>query len=88
MRTLPVGTAYAIWTGIGATGTVVLARAYLRWLGQHSRATQRNERTSEAAGALAAMIGGIILGRAAEDPAEARKILATVWSFVRGRLKG
>lgn len=24
MRTLPVGTAYAIWTGIGATGTVVL----------------------------------------------------------------
>lgn len=24
MRTLPVGTAYAIWTGIGATGTVLL----------------------------------------------------------------
>lgn len=24
MRTLPVGTAYAIWTGIGAVGTVVL----------------------------------------------------------------
>lgn len=24
MRSLPVGTAYAIWTGIGATGTVVL----------------------------------------------------------------
>ena len=24
MRTLPVGTAYAIWTGIGAVGTVIL----------------------------------------------------------------
>ena len=24
MRTLPVGTAYAVWTGIGAIGTVVL----------------------------------------------------------------
>ena len=24
MRTLPVGTAYAVWTGIGAFGTVVL----------------------------------------------------------------
>jgi quaternary ammonium compound-resistance protein SugE len=24
MRTIPVGTAYAVWTGIGAVGTVVL----------------------------------------------------------------
>jgi quaternary ammonium compound-resistance protein SugE len=24
VRTLPVGTAYAIWTGIGATGTAIL----------------------------------------------------------------
>jgi quaternary ammonium compound-resistance protein SugE len=24
MRSLPVGTAYAVWTGIGAVGTVVL----------------------------------------------------------------
>lgn len=24
MRQLPVGTAYAVWTGIGATGTVIL----------------------------------------------------------------
>jgi quaternary ammonium compound-resistance protein SugE len=24
MRTLPVGTAYAVWTGIGAVGTVAL----------------------------------------------------------------
>lgn len=24
MKSLPVGTAYAVWTGIGATGTVIL----------------------------------------------------------------
>jgi quaternary ammonium compound-resistance protein SugE len=24
MRSLPVGTAYAVWTGIGAVGTVIL----------------------------------------------------------------
>lgn len=24
LRTLPVGTAYAVWTGIGATGTAIL----------------------------------------------------------------
>ncbi|HEY8242281.1 MAG: quaternary ammonium compound efflux SMR transporter SugE [Vicinamibacteria bacterium] len=24
MKTLPVGTAYAVWTGIGASGTVIL----------------------------------------------------------------
>ena len=24
VRTLPIGTAYAVWTGIGATGTVIL----------------------------------------------------------------
>ena len=24
MRTLPVGTAYAVWTGVGAVGTVIL----------------------------------------------------------------
>lgn len=24
MRTMPVGTAYAVWTGIGAVGTVIL----------------------------------------------------------------
>lgn len=27
MRTLPVGTAYAVWTGIGAVGTVLLGIA-------------------------------------------------------------
>jgi len=28
MRTLPVGTAYAVWTGIGAAGTVILGMIY------------------------------------------------------------
>jgi TetR/AcrR family transcriptional repressor of nem operon len=74
---------HAVRTAYGGS-----TRAYFRWLAQHSRATQRNERTREATGALAAMVGGIILARAAEDPAEARKILATVRSFVRGTLKG
>lgn len=30
MRTLPVGTAYAIWTGIGATGAAILGMAFLK----------------------------------------------------------
>lgn len=29
LRTLPLGTAYAVWTGIGAVGTVVLGIVYL-----------------------------------------------------------
>lgn len=28
VRTLPLGTAYAIWTGIGAVGTVILGIAF------------------------------------------------------------
>lgn len=28
MRTLPLGTAYAVWTGIGALGTVVVGMVY------------------------------------------------------------
>jgi quaternary ammonium compound-resistance protein SugE len=30
MKSLPVGTAYAVWTGIGAAGTVVLGIAFLK----------------------------------------------------------
>lgn len=30
MRSLPVGTAYAVWTGIGAAGTVVLGILFLK----------------------------------------------------------
>jgi len=57
--------------------------AYLRWLGQHSQSAKRAERAQEATGALAAMIGGMILARAAADPAESRRILAAVRGFVR-----
>ena len=31
MRTLPVGTAYAVWTGIGAVGTAIIG---IVWLGE------------------------------------------------------
>lgn len=30
MKSLPVGTAYAVWTGIGAAGTVVLGILFLK----------------------------------------------------------
>ena len=29
LKTIPVGTAYAVWTGIGATGTAILGMAIL-----------------------------------------------------------
>lgn len=29
LRTLPVGTGYAVWTGIGAAGTVIVGMAFL-----------------------------------------------------------
>lgn len=34
MRDLPVGTAYAVWTGIGAAGTVLVGIA---WLGESTQ---------------------------------------------------
>jgi quaternary ammonium compound-resistance protein SugE len=30
LRSLPVGSAYAVWTGIGAAGTAVVGMAFLR----------------------------------------------------------
>jgi quaternary ammonium compound-resistance protein SugE len=29
LRTLPIGTAYAVWTGIGAAGTVIFGAVFL-----------------------------------------------------------
>ena len=49
LRTLPVGTAYAVWTGIGAAGTAILGMVFLgesRELGKIV--------------ALAMLVGGII----------------------------
>ena len=33
LRTLPVGTGYAVWTGIGAAGSAILGMAYGRFRG-------------------------------------------------------
>lgn len=30
LKTLPIGTAYAVWTGIGAVGTAVIGVAFLK----------------------------------------------------------
>ena len=37
VQTLPLGTAYAIWTGIGAVGTVVIGRLVFKEAGGPSR---------------------------------------------------
>lgn len=55
MRTLPVGTAYAVFVGIGAVGTVV---AGIVWLGESA--------TLARAAALALILGGVVLLRLTE----------------------
>lgn len=52
MRTLPVGTAYAVFVGIGAVGTVV---AGIIWLGEPV--------TLARTAALALILGGVVLLR-------------------------
>ncbi|MCC6169337.1 MAG: quaternary ammonium compound efflux SMR transporter SugE [Caldilineaceae bacterium] len=49
LKTLPVGTAYAIWTGIGAAGTAIVG---ILWLGE--------SRDLLKLVSLALLIGGII----------------------------
>lgn len=49
LRTLPVGTAYAVWTGIGAAGTAIIGMAVLG-----------ESREIPKLLALAALIGGIV----------------------------
>jgi quaternary ammonium compound-resistance protein SugE len=53
-RTLPIGTAYAVWTGIGAVGTAVIG---ILWLNEPA--------TLQRLGALALIVGGILWLRAA-----------------------
>ena len=48
-RTLPIGTAYAVWTGIGAIGTAVIG---ILWLNEPA--------TIQRLGALAMIVGGIV----------------------------
>ena len=49
MRSLPVGTAYAVWTGIGAVGTVILGIFLF-----HEPATAMR------LGCIALIVGGIV----------------------------
>ena len=48
-RTLPIGTAYAVWTGIGAVGTALIG---ILWLNEPA--------TLQRLGALATIVGGIV----------------------------
>ncbi|MDP1569497.1 MAG: multidrug efflux SMR transporter [Vicinamibacterales bacterium] len=53
-RTLPIGTAYAVWTGIGAIGTAAIG---ILWLNEPA--------TLQRLGALAMIVGGIVWLKAA-----------------------
>ena len=57
-------------------------RTYLTWLQGRSKGTRRGKAERQAIGTLATMIGGIILARAAGDPAEGRKVLTAVRGFL------
>jgi quaternary ammonium compound-resistance protein SugE len=52
MRGLPVGTAYAVFTGIGAVGAIALGIAF-----------QRDPVSAGRLAALALIIGGVVLAR-------------------------
>jgi len=54
MRTIPVGTAYAVFTGIGAVGAIMLGVVI-----------QHDPLGAARATALALIVGGIVLARAA-----------------------
>lgn len=49
LKLLPIGTAYAVWAGIGAVGTAV---AGITWLGESASFTR--------VAAIAAIVGGIV----------------------------
>ena len=55
MRVLPLGTAYAIWTGIGAVGAFAVG---ILFLGESANALRL--------GAVSLIVGGIVLLRLAE----------------------
>ncbi len=62
------------------------ARAWLATFAECAPGLTQASRTREATGAFAAMIGGLILARAVEDPHEADRILADVRAFLHGAL--
>lgn len=49
MRSLPVGTAYGVWTGIGAVGAAILG---IVWLGESASLAR--------IGGIALIVGGIV----------------------------
>lgn len=57
MRLLPLGTAYAVWTGIGAVGAFLVGILYLGEAANAMRFT-----------AVALIIGGIVLMRVSTAP--------------------
>ena len=62
LRTLPVGTGYAVWTGIGAAGTAILGMAYwaIRCADEdtlHCSHSGRRDRTQAGLGKLTMIAG-------------------------------
>ncbi|MEM5515939.1 quaternary ammonium compound efflux SMR transporter SugE [Henriciella sp. AS95] len=57
MRILPLGTAYAVWTGIGAVGAFLVG---VMFLGESANAMRLS--------AVALIIGGIVLMRLSTSP--------------------
>ena len=57
-------------------------QTYLTWIQRHDNGARGGNAERQAIGTLATMIGGIILARAAGDPAEAHKVLTAVRGFL------
>jgi len=57
-------------------------QTYLTWIQRHDNGAGGGNAERQAIGTLATMIGGIILARAAGDPAEAHKVLTAVRGFL------
>ena len=62
------------------------ARAWLERFAQHAPAATARDRERQAAGAFAAMIGGLVLARTLEDPHASDRLLADVRAFVHDAL--
>ena len=62
------------------------ARAWLERFAQHAPAATARDRERKAAGAFAAMIGGLVLARTLEDPHASDRLLADVRAFVHDAL--
>ena len=58
LRTLPVGTGYAVWVGVGAAGTAIVGILFLG-----------DPATLLRAGAIALIVGGVIMLNLAEGSA-------------------